>query len=477
MKARSIIRMYCRSFGTSSASSSEASSVKTVRGLRVGGSSIDRKCCIWPWHAQTGSPPRKRCTRLLAMHRRLAHQQQRLAGDTVACTRRPELVRDFISSSLYHPEHGYFQKHANIFKTAVPISFGSLRDQDHYTSSLAAMYTAQSRNETFYQLWHTPSELFRPHYGNAIARYIVAKRPSDNVRIVEVGAGNGTLCENILDYLAEHECRLFTNVQYHIIEISAHLARHQRQRLERFGQRVVVHEKSVLHWDTIHSSPVFVLAMEVLDNLAHDRIMYAADGSLSHGVVYTNDAARYGSWPGRYAEVYEPCTDALTLEAVGLLDTAGHVSPSLRWSLRDVFAPLKMFNPWRTEFIPTNAIQMLKSITRCFPNHRLVFSDFRALPETIAGWGAPRVQTRYRGDTVSCTDYLLQPGLFDIFFPVDLRLLAKVYTQLAGTQRQVSVVSHAAFCQQWADTARTRTLSGYNPLLEDFANVDFFLCE
>ena len=48
------------------------------------------------------------------------------------------------------------------------------------------------------QLWHTPTELFRPYYGEAIARYLVTNYkmtlyPYHDLIIYEMGAGNGTM--------------------------------------------------------------------------------------------------------------------------------------------------------------------------------------------------------------------------------------------------------------------------------------------
>jgi hypothetical protein len=37
------------------------------------------------------------------------------------------------------------------------------------------------------------------------------------------------------------------------------------------------------------------------------------------------------------------------------------------------------------------------------------------------------------------------------------------------------VLSTRAFMERWADVQATATRSGYNPLLQDFANTKFFL--
>ncbi len=48
--------------------------------------------------------------------------------------------------------------------------------------------------------WLTPAEVFQPHYGAALARYIQqqARTCQSNIHINELGGGTGTLARNIL---------------------------------------------------------------------------------------------------------------------------------------------------------------------------------------------------------------------------------------------------------------------------------------
>ena len=92
------------------------------------------------------------------------------------------------------------------------------------------------------QLWHTPTELFRPYYGEAIARYLVTNYkmtlfPYHDLIIYEMGAGNGTLMRNILDYIYEHEPEVYSRTQFKVIEISSALAELQLTSLGRFPVR------------------------------------------------------------------------------------------------------------------------------------------------------------------------------------------------------------------------------------------------
>ncbi|KAL8884997.1 MAG: hypothetical protein Q9192_006724, partial [Flavoplaca navasiana] len=112
---------------------------------------------------------------------------------------------------LYNPNYGYFSKQAVIFNPGEAFEFNRIRDELDFQKILGQRYTDfedklddKDFNETR-QLWHTPTELFRPYYGEAMARYLVtnymlAHHPFTDLTIYELGAGNGTLMLNILDY-------------------------------------------------------------------------------------------------------------------------------------------------------------------------------------------------------------------------------------------------------------------------------------
>lgn len=139
-------------------------------------------------------------------------------------------------------------------------------------------------NETR-QLWHTPTELFRPHYGEAMARYMVTNYklslyPYYDLLIYEMGAGNGTMMLNILDHIRDNHPEVYERTKYKIIEISTNLADLQAQQLKQniFSRghmdKVEIINRSIFDWDTYVSSPCFFLALEVFDNFAHDVIRY-----------------------------------------------------------------------------------------------------------------------------------------------------------------------------------------------------------
>lgn len=140
----------------------------------------------------------------------------------------------------------------------------------------------------------------QPWYGRALARYLVAQYkldlfPYHDLIIYEIGAGNGTLMGDILDYLAAHEPEVYSRTKYRIIEISERLQDMQRGRARgtaetsaaatgmgdggdggagRLGKekakrrghedRVEIINSSIFEWDRVVPEPCFFLAMEVL---------------------------------------------------------------------------------------------------------------------------------------------------------------------------------------------------------------------
>lgn len=88
------------------------------------------------------------------------------------------------------------------------------------------------------------------------------------------------------------------------------------------------------------------------------------------------------------------------------------------------FAPNVTSKP---EFIPTRILTFLKILRQNFPLHRLLLSDFSSLPDTMPGYNAPVVQTRFRDTMVPVETFMVQPGYFDIFFPTSFELLRDMY--------------------------------------------------
>ncbi|KAI9594566.1 ubiquitin-protein ligase E3 C [Syncephalis fuscata] len=401
------------------------------------------------------------------------------------------LARDFVDDSLYNPHYGYFSKQATIFTVSDDdqgFDFGTCKDQLEFMNCIGARYAEiegelNDVNDIMRQVWHTPTELFKPWYGYAIAKYLVAEYklngfPSEDLNIYEMGAGNGTLMLNILDYIREHEPSVYERTQYYIIEISSKLAEQQTQQHQiRDTQnahhgRVHIINRSIFDWDQRVTHPCFFIAMEVIDNFAHDIVRYeVTTGRPMQAVVHTDGH-------GDYEEVYEPVTDPLIQRYLTLRRRAGHRSnvlqqlPLYRFRQHFPLAP----NLTSAEFLPTKALLLLERLRDYFPQHRLILSDFYQLPDAMPGQDAPVVQTRYQHTMVPCSTYMVQPGWFDIFYPTNFELLRDVYQLICRSDHAAfgpRVLGEREFLVHFADIEQTRTLSGENPMLDYYENNKF----
>jgi SAM-dependent MidA family methyltransferase len=194
------------------------------------------------------------------------------SGTELANTKQPArnarmLVRDFIHNSLYNPFYGYFSKQAVVFSPPEPFSFHELKDNNAFMHQLSNLYDNYERQNQGQQIWHTPTEIFQPHYGNAVAKCLVDKfkqvaHRSENLVVYEVGAGNGTLMKNVLDYVEQNEPQIYRKMTYKIIEISPKLAREQAKRIGNHPATII--NKSIFEWTELEPENCFFIAMEVL---------------------------------------------------------------------------------------------------------------------------------------------------------------------------------------------------------------------
>jgi hypothetical protein len=407
------------------------------------------------------------------------------ADDLRARKERPKrvkmLMRDFIEDSLYNPHYGYFSKNVTIFNAGEPFDFNNIKDEPEFNRVLGERYTQfeDKLDEKEYnqvrQLWHTPTELFRPYYAEAIARYMVANYklslfPYHDLLIYELGAGNGTLMLNILDYIRATDPDVYARTRFRIIEVSTALTQLQTAAAGRgHSNKVEIINKSIFDWDTYVPTPCFFLALEVFDNFAHDVIRYEpfTDEPLQGQVLIDSE--------GEFFEFYTKEIDPVAARYLRVRDVACrdrryahplNTPPFLR-KLRHrlPMAP----NLTLPEYIPTRLMNFFHILSRSFPAHRLITSDFHSLPNATAGYNSPVVQTRYQRRTVLVRTPLVQQGYFDILFPTDFGVMEDVYRAITG--RLTRVMTHEDFFRRWADVEETELRSGENVLLGMFQNA------
>jgi hypothetical protein len=303
-----------------------------------------------------------------------------------------------------------------IFETKEPFNFTAMKDEMEFHKRLADEYTrfedeldAKTPNP-LRQLWHTPTELFKPYYGEAIARYLVTNYklslfPYNDLIIYEMGAGNGTMMSNILDYIRESDPDVYDRTKYKVIEISEHLAGLQRRQADSRGHKdkIEIVNKSVFEWDTYIPDPCFFLALEVFDNFAHDMIRYDPETEIPYqGIVLCDQ-------DGDFHDFYVPQLDPV---AERFLRVRNHVvrnpyehplnTPKIVRKLKKMISPVAS-NLTKPEYIPTKAMMFFDVLRERFPAHRLVMSDFNHLPDAVEGVNAPVVQTRYERETIAVT--------------------------------------------------------------------------
>jgi hypothetical protein len=338
-------------------------------------------------------------------------------------TTRHSLIR--FLDSLYNPSYGYFSKQVVIFTPGEPFDFNSLENEPEFHNLLGKRYTEfedkldlKEPNDSR-QLWHTPTELFRPYYGEAIARYLVAnyklsQYPYHDLTIYEMGAGNGTLMLNILDYIRDADPSVYERTKFKIIEISSNLAKMQANKLLRnansrgHSSKVEIINKSIFEWDQLVASPCYFLAMEVFDNFAHDAIRYdpVTEEPLQGTVLIDSN--------GDFFDFYVPEIDPIASRFLRVRNaaTGGHYPHPLNQNrlIRKLVSAMPIVpNMSDPEFIPTRLMQFFDILGKYFPGHRLLTSDFHDLPDTIKGVNAPVVQTRYKRQTVPVTTPLVIP--------------------------------------------------------------------
>ncbi|PKI85896.1 hypothetical protein MVES_000597 [Malassezia vespertilionis] len=295
------------------------------------------------------------------------------------------------------------------------------------------------------QVWHTPTQLFSPYYGRALARYLVAEYklhlfPHHDLILYELGGGAGTLSCDILDYIEEVEPDVYAQTCYVIVEISERLATQQRERLARHivnGVVEIVH-RDFLQWDQHVPEPCFVVALEVLDNLAHDVVRYSTANLAAYQGLVSIDHT------GDFHELWEPVSDPLiqrylrirssvrpTLLPPGAPAHLNYLPESMRAILHEHLPLYPNLTP--PHYIPTGALQMMDVLKKHFPLHRLVLSDFSSLPDAIEGVNGPVVQTRHKGTMIPVTTYCVLQGFFDIFFPTNFDDLRDVYLRVMAS--------------------------------------------
>ncbi|KUG02288.1 hypothetical protein AM587_10015433 [Phytophthora nicotianae] len=410
------------------------------------------------------------------------------------------LTREFIYASLYAKEAGYFStpQREVLHAPTQSIDFGNLWGAGEYRNVVAQLYKESP------EAWLTPVEVFAPYYSQALARYML-NSPffRQELEVYEIGGGSGSNALHILNYLKEQAPDVYDKTKYTLIEISPVMAERQRQRVAAVHpKQCTVINQDILTFADTHapvSSRCFFLALEVLDNLPHDKVTLQ-NGKWYETIVKMHSGADESAAGPVLEEAMRPVKDMLirqTLRYFGC-ELPLHVSYKNNSGLAQrVRRMLGKDDPvLNSAFVPTGAMQLLNTLRTTFPKHHLIAADFDSLPApnldenspikaiehplsatatsagTLFAGNAPLVASKLTGVTKDHDTYLVQGGIADIFFATDFDRLKRAYC--SALQRQpdeVSVVKSSDFLKEFADVQKTKTITRYVAAIFPLENI------
>lgn len=392
------------------------------------------------------------------------------------------LLSDRLARYYAQPAHAvvgsysYDTDPSRIHHTALP--FSRLWGEWHWKRLYRRLYEQQQGQ------WLTPVELFRPYYSNAIGNFIARtcnhkEGEFDGLEILEVGGGRGTNALLILNYLRKHYPHLYGVCRYTILDSSPSLFMLQKQVFERscHSQKVSLvqldllqvaegYQSILLESVDASSCPTFFLALEVLDNLPHDKVRVQP----GPGGMRLLEQAEVDDTNKSLHESFRPLSDPLLRR---LLESSPEYVPR----------SLQQQPVW----VPTVACGTLLHLAqRQNPILAILLADFDWLPppdrlhpsyhseagssvQYVPGVGEPLVTDMEGFDH---PNYLHAPECCDILFPTQFVPLATWCRSVFSTA-SVSVHSQGKFLQQFGgqDVQGTKSwLTGYSPLLHDFSN-------
>lgn len=204
--------------------------------------------------------------------------------------------------------------------------------------------------------------------------------------------------------------------------------------------------------------PTVVLAMEVLDNLPHDKTRAKSRKQLQQAEIHTNDN-------GVEQEIFVPLADPLLARAIKTV-------PSF----------VKPYPTW----VPSVACGIIEHLIHQRPNLGLAFADFDWLPAPdlidtdhlrLTAWGEGEpIVTDMDGVDHEC--FLQAPPHCDILFATDFEKLGSFTKRTISSFKRkdsarVQVEKQADFLERYGSVHVQKTkswLTGHTPLLQDFVN-------
>lgn len=188
---------------------------------------------------------------------------------------------------------------------------------------------------------------------------------------------------------------MYARTKYTLIEISPVMAERQRARVvTAHPQQCEVLNTDILTFADTHAAVTeqcFFVAMEVLDNLPHDKVALV-NGKWYEAIVRMSDGSATDS-ELQLVEDLRPVEDMLIRQTMRLFGC--ELPLRVQYRLNSSFA--RRVRQWvgkdETElsaaFVPTGAMQLLHTLRASFPRHHLIAADFDALPAPTLAPSSP----------------------------------------------------------------------------------------
>lgn len=242
----------------------------------------------------------------------------------------------------------------------------------------------------------------------------------------------------------------------------------------------------------------FVVGMEILDNMPHDRLYIDKDTAGTSEFEYQLQSIIELSQDAEgneiLKEILEPVgSDPLIIEFLQLLKSMpapDHVTLNNKLQfggfikrIKDVFDDYR----WRSEiesniFAPTATLNLFKQVNRMFPNHQMILADFDCFltslnKKTLKGINAPLITNKLQSPTDwdKYETYMIPRGAADICFPSDFHFLQHAYREI--TKQPVTIYKNKEFIDIFALESWATTQNNYNPMREEYFNTSFLVTE
>jgi hypothetical protein len=368
------------------------------------------------------------------------------------------------------------------------VNLGRLLGEWHWRRVYKQLYLEQEGH------WLTPVELFKPYYSNTLANFVASSTSSSTstaslgrIDVVELGGGRGTNAKLILDHLKEAHPLVYQRVNYIVMDSSPSLLGLQKETLlaSIHADKVQFERKDMLDVAEQGTSflppskrPTVVLALELFDNLPHDKIRVRAGRDIEQAEVRqrkngrslkaeTSSTSRTATDGDLGEEVFCKLSDPLLSQVIDMAPT--YTRSSISW-------------------VPTVACGVLQRLIQERPNAQLLVADFDWLPapDRLVADAPARLSRLAEGEplttSMDSTDfecYLQAPPFCDVLFPTNFGKLASFVRKAwrspggGGGGGVVTVLKQADFLQLYGPEQVQPTkswLTGFSPLLHDFAN-------